>query len=259
MVAGPPARLFGPGSGVRFLMPEHDLKRLMALLDHQFADQSLIRRAVTHPSLVGGRRDAARQSYQRLEFLGDRVLGLVVADMLLRSYPDDSEGDIAKRHAGLVRAETLAEVASRIGIGDYLRLSTGEIESGGRRNPAILADACEAIIGALYVDAGLPKARGFIEKYWKDAVAAVIAPPREPKTALQEWAQARALPLPEYRMVDRTGPAHNPLFVIEVTVRGHEPVTASASSKRVAEKEAALELLRRVEAGEDADKGAAAK
>ena len=214
---------------------------LEAALDHEFDDPTLLDRALTHASAGGG-----RQSNERLEFLGDRVLGLIVADMLLQRFRDEDEGAIAKRHTALVRREALARVARSIELGAALQLSKGEEDNGGRSNPAILADACEAVIAALYRDGGLEAARRFIVEYWTPLLDETEAPPRDDKTALQEWAQGRGLPLPSYTEVDRQGPAHEPVFVIEAAVNGFPAVRADGASKRQAEQKAAAVLLEKV-------------
>lgn len=180
---------------------------------------------------------------QRMEFLGDRVLGLVVADMLCAAFPDDREGDLAKRHAALVCGDTLAEIARDIGLGDEMILAESEIGTGGRENISNLEDACEALIGALYIDQGLEAARAFIITHWTPLMEQATTPPKDAKTALQEWAQAQSLPLPDYHEVDRDGPAHAPEFTIEVWVEGYPPAQAKAFSKRSAEQLAAKALL----------------
>ena len=215
--------------------------RLQHVLGHEFEETNLLDRALTHASAGGG-----RQSNERLEFLGDRVLGLVVADMLLQRFADEDEGAIAKRHTALVRREALARVARSIELGAALQLSKGEEDNGGRSNPAILADACEAVIAALYRDGGLEAARRFIAEYWTPLLEETETPPRDDKTALQEWAQGRGLPLPSYTEVDRQGPAHEPVFVIEAAVSGFPAVRADGASKRQAEQKAAAVLLEKV-------------
>ncbi|HZH27160.1 MAG TPA: ribonuclease III [Azospirillaceae bacterium] len=217
-------------------------------LGHVFADKDLLRQALTHPSFAGTAAAARGEgvAYERLEFLGDRVLGLVVAEWLLERYPDEREGDLAKRHAGLVQRDALGRVAREIGLGAYLRLSPGEEEIGGRTNATLLADAMEAVIGAIYKDAGLAPARAFIRRCWAGMVEQGLAPPQDPKTRLQEWAQGRGRPLPIYEMVGRTGAAHDPVFEVRVTVRGLEPASGSGRTKRAAEKAAAQALLDRI-------------
>ncbi|MCZ6861586.1 MAG: ribonuclease III [Alphaproteobacteria bacterium] len=215
---------------------------LCAALGHVFKRRELLERALTHPS-DGHGRDDRTDNYERLEFLGDRVLGLVIADLLLVTYKDEREGELARRHTQLVRREALARVAETIGLGAHIQLSASEAETGGRDNPSILADCCEAVIAALYLDGGLPAASGFMHKYWVPLMREAREPPIDPKTALQEWAQGRGLPLPHYRVTGRTGADHAPMFEIEVTVEGLPCVTASGRSKRTGENEAAQLML----------------
>src|SRR4051794_4269130 len=231
-----------------------DPGELAIALGYSFRRPELLVDAVTHPSLSGmeraGKRGARTPTpglaYERLEFLGDRVLGLVIANWLLERFPDEREGALARRLASLVRWETLSDVAVTLGLGRYLRLSTGEAESGGRTNGAILADSCEAVIGALYLDGGLPVAEKFIRTRWADFNDRTASPPQDVKTALQEWAQGRGKPLPINETLGQTGPDHSPKFEVRVHLEGHEPLTAEGTSKRAAEKAAASAKLRRV-------------
>jgi ribonuclease-3 len=218
---------------------------LEATLGHTFRDPSLLTLALTHPS-VGKQKSGAIVNNQRLEFLGDAVLGLLIAEMLYAMYPNEAEGDLSRRLVGLVNGEQCARVAEALGIGEHLILSASEAESGGRALASNIEDACEAIIGALYLDGGLAAVKPVIEAYWKPLATRSAAPPKDPKTGLQEWAQARGLPLPEYRMLSETGPAHAPQFVIEVSVRGHAPVQAEAKSKKIAERLAAEAMLKEI-------------
>lgn len=220
-----------------------DLDELSRALGHSFARPELLREALTHPSINPENRGGARFGYERLEFLGDRVLGLVVAQWLLELYPAEAEGPLARRHTALVRRETLSTVAAGLDLGRYLLLSSGEDLAGGRDNPAILADACEAVIGALYLDGGLPAAERFIRRAFASVRRQDVAPPQDPKTALQEWAQARGKALPRYETVSRRGPDHDPVFEVRVVVEGLAPVVGSGSSKRIAAKEAAALML----------------
>jgi ribonuclease-3 len=222
---------------------EGDLAELARTLGHEFKRPELLLEAMTHPSINPENRGGARFGYERLEFLGDRVLGLVIAQWLLELYPAEPEGAIARRHTGLVRRETLATIAAGLGLGRYLLLSTGEEVAGGRDNRAILADACEAVIAALYLDGGLEAAQRFIRTAFADAMRQDVAPPLDPKTALQEWVQARGKPLPRYETISRRGPDHDPVFEVRVVVEGLEPVAASGPSKRAAAKEAAARML----------------
>jgi ribonuclease III len=214
-----------------------------ARLGHTFADPSLLIEALTHPS-VGGARDN-----QRLEFLGDRVLGLVVAQALLDEDPFAAEGDLAPRLNALVRRETCAEVAAEVDLGAALRMGRSEMLSGGRRKQAILADAMEAAIAAVYLDAGIEAARALVLRLWGPRVAAVRAQGRDAKTALQEWAQARGMPPPDYLDLAREGPDHAPRFSVEARLADGRAATGAAASKRAAQQEAAAALLVVVERG----------
>jgi ribonuclease-3 len=233
-----------------------DLRDLMTALDYAFKDPELLRVALMHPSALSTGRGKSRKKMepkvgrgadnQRLEFLGDRVLGIVVAEMLFRAFPDEDEGALARRLAALVKQDSLDAVAREIALGRYLTISRGEEEGGGRDNPAILADACEALMGAIYLDGGLEAARGFIVRHWRPKMDAEAKPPQDAKTALQEWAQAAGLALPLYTVVKSEGPPHDPVFEVEVTVAGQEPASARGRSKRAAEQAAARRLLDRV-------------
>ncbi len=219
------------------------LKPLSEALDHRFARNELLVEALTHRSAVAG-GDRNRFGYERLEFLGDRVLGLIVADLLMKRFRDENEGSLARRFTALVRREALTEVAERIGLGDHLLLAPSEEDTGGRSNPGTLADACEAVIAALYLDGGIEAASRFIARYWEPLIAAIDTPPRDAKTKLQEWAQARGLPLPVYETVAREGPPHSPTFSVRVSADGFAPAQADGPSKRVAEQGAAQALLK---------------
>ena len=217
-----------------------DWPSLAALLDHQFDDLSLLERALTHASAADGNYDS---HYERLEFLGDRVLGLVIAELLFRRFPEEAEGQLARRHTALVRKEALALVAEKIGLDSFLVIAKGEEESGERENPAMLADICEAVIAALYLDGGYEVARAWISRHWSPLVDADLQPPRDAKTELQEWVQARGLPLPRYEVTNREGPAHEPHFTVSVTIEGQSPTQGEGRSKRAAEQMAAKGML----------------
>lgn len=218
------------------------LAPLVEALGHRFERGELLTEALTHPS-ARARRGASRRGYERLEFLGDRVLGLIVAELLWRRFPDEAEGALTQRHTSLVRREALTKVAKAVGLGDHIILSAGEAAAGARANPSVLADVCEAVIAALYLDGGLPVAMRFVERWWEPALTKLGAPPRDPKTSLQEWAQGRGRPLPIYSTVAVEGPAHRRVFTVTVTVDGLPPATASGSSKRAAEAAAAAAAL----------------
>lgn len=215
---------------------------LEGTLGYTFADSSLLVLALTHASARGA-DPTTTVSNERLEFFGDRVLGLVVAELLYRGFPDDSEGALAQRHAALVSRPALSQVASRLRLSSSIVASRSEREAGGTSNPGILADTLEAIIGAVYLDGGLSAAAAFVERNWADLISGTQTPPKDPKTELQEWAQARGLPLPLYREIERRGPPHAPEFSIEVSLPGFGAATACGSSKRSAEQAAAERLL----------------
>ena len=222
-------------------LPTPRLETLEATIGHVFADPELLKRALTHVSALGGPKRV--DSYQRLEFLGDRVLGLAVSGLLYEMFPASDEGDLSRRLAALVRKETCADVAREWDVGPHLRLGPGESQTGGRQKTAILGDACESIIGAVYLDGGYEAARQLVVRSFSGRMNAPRRPLRDAKTSLQEWAQARGLPPPAYRESSRTGPAHAPVFVISVLVQGFEAVEASGASKRIAEQAAARAFL----------------
>jgi len=220
-----------------------ELKAFEGRLGHHFATPDLLVRAVTHASIVS----ATRPDNQRLEFLGDRVLGLVMAEALLAADPDAREGQLAPRFNALVRKEACADVAREIGLGEVLKLGRSEMLTGGRRKEALLGDAMEAVIAAVFQDAGFDAARKLIRRLWAGRIAAVEPDARDPKTSLQEWAQARAMPPPVYSETGRSGPDHAPVFTVQVTLADGQSAAATAATKRTAEQSAARVLLGRVE------------
>ncbi len=242
-MSGPPPDEKGAASGAapRDGREETFLRRIETLSDHRFRDVDLLRMALTHPST------GERHHYQRLEFLGDRVLGLVVAHWLYESFPDEPEGRLNRRFAALVRKEALAELAEEIGLCDLIRVDRSAAEAGVRRQAAVLADVMEALIGALYLDAGLEVARAFVMRYWKRRLECGPDVYQDAKSALQECLHRRHWPPPEYRLVGQEGPDHAPVFEIEVTVPGHGSARAKAGSKRSAEQQAAALLLAGIE------------
>lgn len=219
-----------------------------AALGHHFREPALLEEALTHASSVRpapGR--PPRRNYQRLEFLGDRVLGLIIAHAMIERFPDDGEGPLTHRHGALVREEALAEVAVAIGLGRWLQAASSEFGPAGRHKPAMLADCCEALIGALYLDGGLEAARRFVATHWQRLLASVQLPPRDAKMVLQEWAQARGIERPAYGVVATEGPPHAMTFKVEVRLAGQPPATATGTTKRAAERAAAALMLRRLE------------
>ncbi|HRY26702.1 MAG: ribonuclease III [Geminicoccaceae bacterium] len=232
-----------------------DVAELEAAIAYRFADRLVLDEALTHASAMAlGRRrggKAPRRSYERLEFLGDRVLGLAVAHLLIEAYPDEAEGGLTHRQSMLVCRETLADVAEEIGLRHYLQVAHGGRGSGGLANPTILADACEALVGAVFIDGGYDAAAELVRRYWEGRVAGLTSSPRDAKTMLQVWALARARELPSYTVLDSEGPAHAPVFTVEASLGGLGAATAEAGSKRAAEQAAAALLLERLERGAD--------
>ena len=210
-----------------------------AFLGHDFRQELVLAEALTHRSAAGAKGVG---SNERLEFIGDRVLGLVIAEWLIERFPDEQEGKLGPRLAALVSKPALAGIAETHNVAAMLSVAPGEAKRGVSMQANVLADAIEAMIGALYLDGGLDAARQFIRRIFAQAVQGQSAPPKDPKTALQEWALKRALPLPLYEIVDRSGPSHAPQFVVRVSV-GEVNATASAGAKRAAEQEAARNLL----------------
>lgn len=223
-----------------------DLAAFAARIGHDFQRPDLLARAVTHASFSS----PTRPSNERLEFLGDRVLGLTIATALFHEDARAAEGQLAPRLNALVRQETCAEVAREIGLGDVMKLGRSEMLSGGRRKEALLGDAMEAVIAAVYLDAGFDAARDLVLRLWGSRIAAARGQGRDPKSALQEWAQARGLPPPTYTETGRSGPDHEPIFTVEARLTTGEAASAKAPGKRQAEQAAARALLARMEGDE---------
>ena len=230
-----------------------NLDELLNKLDYRFEKPELLDEALTHVSAP----QAGGQSYQRLEFLGDRVLGLAIAELLFRTFPTAPEGELSQRLAELVRRESCAEIAIAWDVGPYLKLGAGEAHSGERRNQTILADVCEAIIGAVFLDGGYEAARDLVERSFQELLEAPRRPLRDPKSALQEWAQGRGLPPPTYAVVEQIGPDHAPKFRVVVKVKGADNEFGSGTSKRIAEQAAARSLLMREGVWTEEEHGAA--
>lgn len=215
------------------------------IADYQFKNPLLLEEALTHPSYSAD-NNRIRQSYERLEFLGDSVLGLVISEMLFEIFPDENEGALAKRRAAVVCGESLSKVAETINIGQKIRMSGGEEANGGRNNVTNLENALEALIGAIYLDGGLGEAEKFVKTHFGELVKTMAEPPKDPKTTLQEWAQAKGLPVPIYETIEQTGPSHAPVFTIQAKINGLEPVQAKGASKKKAERDAAQLMLERI-------------
>ncbi len=233
--------------------PTENEARLHAILGHVFTRPALLREAITHRSAVPGQQLArgrtARQtgagSNERLEFIGDRVLGLLMAECLAERFPTEQEGQLGPRLALLVSQPVLAAIAEELGLPDLLSVAPGESRAGVRQRATVLADAMEALIGALYLDSGLGPPRRFVRHAWEASVANLTAPPKDPKTALQEWVLARGMALPNYELLSRSGPPHDPVFMVGVAVAGQSG-SGTAGSKRAAERLAAAQLLEKL-------------
>jgi len=206
-------------------------------IGYTFKNPVLLRQALTHSSKSG------EDNNERLEFLGDRVLNLIMAHALFEQFPQEAEGSLAKRHSALVQGRMLAAIGTGIALGDFIILSDSERHSGGAENENIVSDAMEALLGAVFLDGGLTPAQEMILRLWGDNIRNTAEVYADPKTALQEWVQARGLPLPDYEIVGKSGPDHAPLFILEVKVKGHSPLRAEGPSRRQAEKTAAALML----------------
>lgn len=227
-------------------MPPLDASNLEQHTGYRFSSNGLLDEALTHSS---GRKARVRpggkrvHENERLEFLGDRVLGLVIAEWLIEVYPDEREGELATKLNNLVRKETCAEVARAISLDHFIRVGKTERAGEVHRKVTVLGDTMESVIAAIYLDGGLEPSKEVVRRLWKPHMDAVEKLKRDAKTVLQEWAQARGLPVPRYQLVDRTGPDHNPVFQISVEVKGLEPVKGSGKTKRAGEQDAAQNLL----------------
>lgn len=212
------------------------MKKLEALLGYEFKDRALLMRALTHSSAA-----RKQQSYERLEFLGDRVLGFVIAEMLFNHFPNDKEGALAKRHSTLVKQGTLEKIAAQLNVQDHIQF--GKDGSDLKPSPSVKADVVEALIAALYLDGGFDIAEKFIKKYWQNLISTADKPPEDPKSALQEWAQSKGMDLPHYKVIGQSGPDHQPVFIVEVSLKGYPAQQGESTSKQSAQKLAARLLL----------------
>ncbi len=219
-------------------------KELETAIGYKFRTQALLERALTHASVRGSKTKKTADN-ERLEFIGDRVLGLAIAELLNETYPAATEGELARHFNRLVRGEACARVARAIGLGPNLILSESEAGSGGREKSTILADGMEALLGAVFLDSSFDKARNVVRKLWSEQQAPPPEQERDAKSALQEWAQGQGLPLPKYQELARKGPDHAPRFTSEVHVTGKPPARGEGASKRIAEQSAALAFLER--------------
>ena len=214
-------------------------ERLEKAIDYSFNNKGLLDVALTH-------RSVGRVNNERLEFLGDAILGMFIADVLFEKFSEASEGELSRMRSSLVRGESLTELAQEISLGDYLNLGQGELKSGGFRRASILADAFEALIGAIYLDSSVERCREFVMAHFAEKLASVTPSDtlKDPKTQLQELLQSRRMPLPVYEVISTSGEAHNQVFTVECRIDDNEPVQSSGTSRRKAEQSAAAELLK---------------
>ncbi len=217
------------------------IDQLEKLTGHRFRNEEKLKRALTHSSV----QDSEQGNYERLEFLGDRVLGLLIAEMLYQFFPQASEGELSVRLNGLVNAQTCADIAQEMGLPDMIRVGFEMKNFEGRRLINMHADVIEALIAVMYLEGGLESVRPFIQRYWKERAQQMDAGRRDAKTALQEWAHIQSNAQPYYRVIKRSGPDHDPVFMVEVSISGFAPEIGQGSSKRYAERMAAEKILRR--------------
>lgn len=217
------------------------IRDLEAIIGYSFANKALLNRAFTHPSAVTD--EAPFQHYERLEFLGDRVLGLAAAQTLFQNHPNADEGGLAKRLNYLVSRDACTQTAKELGFGEFVILGLSEQQSGGKRKAAILANVCEALIAAIYLDGGLEPAAAFFARNWGERLDTMDTAPKDAKTTLQEWAQSKGYAIPTYEITGQTGPDHRPKFSVSVTVHEFDPGIGRGKNKKVAEHAAAEDFL----------------
>lgn len=208
------------------------------VIGYKFQDRHFLERALTHSST------GDEYNYQRLEFLGDRVVGLVIADALFKKFRNENEGGLAKRHTALVQGSTLAVIGQAHGLNEFILFSNAEKDAGGSQNENIISDVVESLLGAIYIDGGYDAAKEVILRLWGDNIETLEKAPQDPKTELQEWVQARQLPLPLYKILSKEGPDHSPIFTIQLSVTGYDPINAEGPSRRQTEKTVARKMLR---------------
>ena len=237
-------RLRAAVKAVRPSLPPEALKEAQEIIGFKFKDAAILERALTHPSAIPPSGDTVKLSNQRLEFLGDRVLNLLIAERLIERRQSDSEGDLAPRLNRLVKKGACAEAMRHLGLQRFILLSDSEVAAGGRDRESTLGDTCEAVIAAIYQEGGLSAARKFVERAWAPQFENVPAETRDPKTLLQEWAQGQGHPLPDYVVTGRSGPDHAPQYEVEVRLATGKAAAATGPSKREAERHAAALMLR---------------
>ncbi|BAO99679.1 ribonuclease III [Wolbachia endosymbiont of Cimex lectularius] len=216
------------------------------IINYRFKNDAILEEALTHPSLNKRNSKNQTENYERLEFLGDSILNMIVSAILFKLFPEEREGALAKRKTDLVCGSTIANVAKEIELGDFIIMNNSERCNGGKCNLKNLENALEALIGAIYIDGGFKSVEGFVTQHWEKLAKDMLIPPQDPKTSLQEWTQKNKLLLPEYELAKQTGPAHNPEFTISIRIENYGEVSARASSKKVAEQKAAELMLEKI-------------
>ena len=220
------------------------IKNISEIIKYNFKNVQLLNEALTHPSIIS--KNSIKFNYERLEFLGDAILNMVISEMLFNIFPKDTEGSLAKKKTALVCGNKLVEVAQSINLGQFIIMSDGERSCGGANNCSNLENALEALIGAIYLDGGLKAAKKFIHSFWKHSAQHMSNPPQDAKTILQEWVQGKGLPAPTYHTIDKSGPDHNPIFTVELRIPSYEAVQAVGNNKKVAEQKAASLMLNKI-------------
>ena len=220
------------------------IETISKTIKYHFKNPQLLHEALTHPSIIS--KDSLKFNYERLEFLGDAVLNIVISEMLFNIFPKDTEGNLAKKKTALVCGNQLVKVAQSINLGQFIIMSDGERTCGGANNPNNLENALEALIGAIYLDGGLTAAQNFIHSFWKHAATHMDIPPQDAKTILQEFIQGKRLPAPTYHIVDKSGPDHNPIFTVELRIPLYKTIQATGNNKKLAEQKAANLMLNQI-------------
>ncbi|WP_044194033.1 ribonuclease III [Ehrlichia japonica] len=219
-------------------------KNISEIIKYNFKNLQLLNEALTHPSIIS--KDTMKFNYERLEFLGDAVLNIVISEMLFNIFPKDTEGNLAKKKTALVCGNKLVEVAQSINLGQFIMMSDGERACGGVNNLRNLENALEALIGAIYLDGGLTAAQDFIHLFWKHSATDMNTPPQDAKTILQELVQGKKLSAPTYHIVNKSGPDHNPTFTVEVRIPPYTAIQATGHNKKLAEQKAASLMLHQI-------------
>ena len=214
------------------------IEELEKILGYKYKNPALLKQALTHSSHAS----KVEENYERLEFLGDRVLGLTIASLLYKIFPKEPEGSLSQRHTGLVCKETVAQVAKSLQLDKYMIVANEEI----RENENVLCDVCEAVIGSIYIDSDCVAAIDFVNAHWRELIDKNVAPPKDAKTMLQEKAHAKGRGVPVYKLEGREGSEHEPVFHISVTLKGLPPEIGEGRNKKLAEQEAAAKMLKKL-------------